>query len=142
MRIWSLHPKYLDAKGLVACWRESLLAQNVLLGKTRGYKHHPQLERFKNQDDPITAIGLYLTGLALEATRRGYKFDTTKIHHTSGDIIIPVTSGQIEFEFNHLTCKLKKRDPHKLSIIISERSFDPHNLFIVVDGPREVWEVV
>jgi hypothetical protein len=29
-RIWSLHPKYLDARGLVALWREGLLAQAVL----------------------------------------------------------------------------------------------------------------
>jgi hypothetical protein len=33
MRIWSLHPKYLDSKGLVALWRESLLAKNVLRDK-------------------------------------------------------------------------------------------------------------
>lgn len=37
MRIWSLHPSYLDAKGLVALWRETLLAQKVLLGATVGY---------------------------------------------------------------------------------------------------------
>lgn len=43
MRLWSLHPQYLDAKGLVALWREGLLAQAVLAGQTRGYKRHPQL---------------------------------------------------------------------------------------------------
>ena len=41
MKLWSIHPKYLDAKGLVALWREALLAQKVLDGKTEGYKNHP-----------------------------------------------------------------------------------------------------
>jgi len=38
MRLWTIHPKYLDAKGLVALWRETLLAKHVLEGKTPGYK--------------------------------------------------------------------------------------------------------
>lgn len=36
MRLWSLHPNCLDAQGLVALWREALLAQAVLRGQTRG----------------------------------------------------------------------------------------------------------
>jgi len=47
VRIWSLHPKYLDRQGLTACWREALLAQAVLNGATRGYTRHPQLVRFR-----------------------------------------------------------------------------------------------
>ena len=39
MRLWSLRPKYLDSQGLVALWREGLLAQAVLRGKTRGYRN-------------------------------------------------------------------------------------------------------
>lgn len=31
-----MHPRYLDAKGLVALWREALLVQAVLRGETRG----------------------------------------------------------------------------------------------------------
>lgn len=31
MRLWSIHPCYLDSKGLIALWRESLLAQACLL---------------------------------------------------------------------------------------------------------------
>lgn len=46
VRLWSLHPRYLDTAGLTAGWREALLAQKVLTGVTRGYRHHPQLERF------------------------------------------------------------------------------------------------
>jgi hypothetical protein len=38
MRLWTLHPKCLDARGLVVPWREALLAQKVLRGETRGYK--------------------------------------------------------------------------------------------------------
>ncbi|WP_312350379.1 pyrimidine dimer DNA glycosylase/endonuclease V [Actinomyces sp.] len=79
MRLWSLDPSYLDAKGLVACWREALLAQAVLAGRTKGYTHHPQLERFREAPDPLAAIAAYLEGIAAEATRRGYHFDTTRI---------------------------------------------------------------
>lgn len=56
MRIWSLHPKYLDTKGLVALWRETLLAQHVLSGKTKRYKNHPQLARFKNVNTRLTLL--------------------------------------------------------------------------------------
>jgi hypothetical protein len=45
MRLWSVHPKYLDARGLVALWREGLLAQAVLRGRTSGYVRHPQLRK-------------------------------------------------------------------------------------------------
>jgi len=79
MRIWSLHPKYLDAKGLVALWRETILAQKVLEGKTKGYKNHPQLNRFKNTDNPVGAIAVYLKYVAEEADKRGYNFDSNKI---------------------------------------------------------------
>ncbi|MEN6399799.1 MAG: pyrimidine dimer DNA glycosylase/endonuclease V, partial [Rectinema sp.] len=29
MRLWTLHPQYLDQKGLTAAWREGLLAKKV-----------------------------------------------------------------------------------------------------------------
>ena len=71
MRLWSLHPKYLDKLGLLGLWRESLLAQKVLLGKTRGYRNHPQLIRFKRTSDPILYIGTYLYYVYLEGKGRG-----------------------------------------------------------------------
>ena len=37
MRLWTIHPRYLDSRGLVALWRESLLARAVLRSQTRGY---------------------------------------------------------------------------------------------------------
>lgn len=67
MRLWTLHPKYLDRQGLLALWREGLLAQAVLAGKTKGYRNHPQLIRFKSARDPLAAIGCYLTIVHREA---------------------------------------------------------------------------
>ncbi|MGA2330816.1 MAG: pyrimidine dimer DNA glycosylase/endonuclease V [Syntrophales bacterium] len=46
MRLWSLHPGYVDARGLVALWREGMLARKVLQHQTKGYKNHLQLHRF------------------------------------------------------------------------------------------------
>ena len=36
-----------------------------------GRKNHPQLQRFKNHDNPIHAIGFYLVKIYEEADRRG-----------------------------------------------------------------------
>ena len=74
-----IHPRYLDAKGLVAAWREGLLAQKVLRGETRGYTRHPQLARFHAQPDPLRLIAaLSRRLLAKEASRRGYAFDLSE----------------------------------------------------------------
>jgi len=78
LRLWTVHPKYLDARGLVALWREALLAKRVLEGRTRGYRHHPQLTRFRAHPDPVAAIDAYLAGVYEEACRRGYRFDATR----------------------------------------------------------------
>src|SRR5690242_8174825 len=99
MRLWSLHPKHLDAKGLVALWRETLLAKHVLEGKTKGYKNHPQLNRFKNLKDPLIVINRYLMIIFDEASERGYKFDSKKFVYTSTRIKIKVTRGQLDYEF-------------------------------------------
>jgi hypothetical protein len=79
MRLWSLHPQYLDTKGLIALWREALLAQAVLSNKTRGYKQHPQLLRFKTCTNPSLQICNYLRSIHGEAVRRGYNFDEAKL---------------------------------------------------------------
>jgi len=140
MRIWSIHPSYLDGKGLVALWREGLLALHVLSGKTKGYRNHPQLIRFKKNPEPIIAISNYLHVVADEATRRGYSFDRTKLPPLAKSGKIIVTKGQLAYETNHLKNKLKKRDPlrHKQSGNISV--FEPHPLFTVVDGDVADWE--
>src|ERR1041385_8193501 len=98
MRIWSLHPKYLDAKGLVALWRETLLAKKVLENKTKGYKNHPQLTRFRNAKNPLAAINQYLLFVHKEAEIRNYTFDKNKIQQKLFALKLSVTSGQMKYE--------------------------------------------
>ena len=142
MRLWSINPCYLDSKGLVALWREALLAQNVLAGKTVGYKNHPQLVRFKNTSNPVGAIASYLRAVAEEARSRGYNFDTSKIQNKRIKSNIIVTSGQVNYEFKHLLNKLKSRDPDLYKSIRGSRRIMLHPLFSKVRGEVESWEVV
>ena len=79
MRLWTINFKYLDAKGLVALWREALLAKNVLAGLTKGYKNHPQLDRFYAHENAQAAINAYLAEIYAQACARGYKFDAAKV---------------------------------------------------------------
>src|SRR5271168_412372 len=111
MRLWTLHPRYLDAKGLVAAWREALLAQKVLQGATVGYRHHPQLARFQSHKRPLQAVAAFLAGIAEEARSREYHFDTTKIAHRKLRGRLDETSGQLLHEWRHLRAKLRKRAP-------------------------------
>lgn len=143
MRIWSVHPKYLDRQALIAGWRETLLAQAVLAGRTKGYRHHPQLERFRAVDEPLAAVGAYLSGLAAEATTRGYRFDTTRIDlprpdPADGAASLTVTDGQLAFERAHLAAKFSVRSPHLLADL--PETLTPHPLFRVVPGGIEGWE--
>lgn len=140
MRIWSLHPEYLDPRGLVALWREGLLAQAVLLGKTRGYLHHPQLDRFTMQPDPVGCIAEYLRVVYQEATRRNYCFAAEKINaaRSPGHITVPL--GQIEFEWHHLLDKVKNRDPRWMSRLAEVKMPRPHPLFLEVPGGVAAWE--
>ena len=140
MRLWSLHPRYLDSQGLVALWRESLLAQKVLQGRTRGYKNHPQLERFKAHPFPRQAIAAYLSGIWEESCRRGYFFDKKKISLKKTRKKILVTDGQLEYEFKWLCKKLKKRSPQQCRAIFSSRKIYPHPFFKVIHGPVQPWE--
>lgn len=145
MRIWSLHPRYLDAKGLVACWRETLLAQKVLDGKTAGYRNHPQLIRFRDGSDPVTLIGAYLEGLALEADARGYRFNRSLVLRAPppGPDPLRVTTGQLDHERNHLLAKLAIRSPDRVTAVpAAPDQPDPHPLFVVVPGPVEPWEIL
>src|SRR5215470_16226402 len=113
MRLWTLHPNLLDARGLVALWREGLLAQAVLRGRTAGYVHHPQLVRFRAATSPRGAIAAYLRAVEAEARARGYAFDARKISGARYDGVIPVTRGQLAHEWEHLLTKLARRDPHR-----------------------------
>ncbi len=140
MRLWSLHPKYLDARGLVALWREALLAQAVLRGETTGYRYHPQLERFRAQCAPLGAIADYLREVYEEAVRRGYRFAPDKIGPAGGSGFITVTRGQLEYERCHLMTKLAIRDPQAFNQLEHIRRLQPHPLFRIVRGGIEKWE--
>ena len=142
MRIWSVHPKYLDAKGIVALWRETLLAKNVLEGNTKGYKNHPQLNRFKAEENPLEAINQYLAEVWNEATRRGYNFDRTKIDFDFQKIKIDVTTGQLQYEFNHLLKKLEQRDPERYKQFEKLKMVDCAEIFDVKEGEIEKWEII
>ncbi len=142
MRIWSLHPKYLDRQGLLACWRETLLAQKVISGETKGYRNHPQLFRFRTCPDPLAAVATYLVSLAAEAKIRGYDFNLTKITPGRVHFHIPVTQGQILYEWKRLKEKLTHRDPYWLSSLNGIEIPDIHPLFILIDGEVEQWEKV
>jgi hypothetical protein len=111
MRLWSIHPRYLDGQGLVALWREALLARAVLRGQTQGYRHHPQLERFRAQASPRAAICAYLAAVHDEAARRGYAFDRRKAGPQRAVAPIVVTRGQLQYEWDHLLDKLATRNP-------------------------------
>ncbi len=141
MRLWSIHPKYLDAKGLVALWREALLAQKVLSGQTRGYTRHPQLIRFRESSNPKKLMSLYLYFIYEEAHRRNYQFDKNKINSKPRPgIQLVVTRGQIQFEKDHLLNKLKTRDLENFEKLLKVKRMQPHSLFRVVPGEREHWE--
>lgn len=140
MRLWTLHPKYLDARGLVALWREALLAQAVLRGRTRGYTHHPQLARFRDQSAPVGSIADYLRAVQAEATARGYHFTGGLISRTVGSDSVAATRGQIEYEWSHLMAKLARRDPERRVRLGLVRRPQLHPLFHAVPGPIERWE--
>jgi hypothetical protein len=140
MRLWTLHPRYLDPKGLVAAWREALLAQKVISGATKGYRHHPQLARFQAQTDPRAAIATFLVGLADEAQRRGYHFDASKISRRRFSGHIAETSGQLLYEWEHLKAKLCVRAPQIASQLRSVTMPEPHPLFRVIPGNVRDWE--
>lgn len=142
MRLWSIHPSYLDAKGLVAVWREGLLALAVLQGRTKGYTNHPQLARFKNHAQPIAAITVYLHHIVNEADERGYKFDRTKLTLAVDLEPIMVTSGQLLYETQHLKTKLNLRDKNAYQRYFHETSFAPHPVFAITPGKIEQWEKV
>ncbi|MDR2336330.1 MAG: pyrimidine dimer DNA glycosylase/endonuclease V [Burkholderiaceae bacterium] len=142
MRLWSIHPRYLDTKGLVALWREALLAQAVLRGETRGYRNHPQLDRFKEHLSPLDAISAYLSATHREATARGYHFDASKIHPPARSAaLLVVTRGQVEYEWEHLLHKLRTRSPEWLAQQPGlGTDLELHPLFRLVEGPMASWE--
>lgn len=143
MRLWSLSPEYLDRQGLLAVWREGLLAKKVLEGKTKGYKNHPQLIRFKNSNNALAYVDSYLFEIYQEAGRRGYKFSIEKIENLKVlNKKIKVNSGQVIYEFSHLLNKLKIRDIEKYKKLKNIKIPAVSGLFKVVEGDIEDWEKI
>lgn len=140
MRLWTIHPKHLDAKGLVALWREALLAQKVLKGETQGYRNHPQLIRFMTVTNPPSALASYLAVVYEESMQRGYCFDGSKIGANKYRGRIKATTGQLLYEWSHLMEKLSVRDRTRYLVNLSVSAPDPHPLFRLVDGEVEAWE--
>ena len=147
MRLWTIHPGYLDTKGLLAAWREGLLAQKVLAGGTRGYKNHPQLDRFKASERPLDLMAVYLADIQAEAARRGYSFDASKIgvevapgSGAGMSARIAVPSGQIEYEFELLKAKLESRDRARLAELSGIAEIDLNAAFRRVEGGVATWE--
>ena len=142
MRLWSLHPKYLDSKGLVALWREALLAKAVLEGKTIGYKNHPQLIRFRDSEYPINCINQYLKDVHDVSVERGYSFDRNKIDPFPHSLQLTVTDKQMQYELKHLLSKLKTRNKSEYVSLSSQSDIVPHPLFTMIHGDIENWEIV
>lgn len=145
VRLWSLHPRYLDRQALVAVWREALLAQRVVEDPGLGYGRHPQLERFRAQPDPKGAVARFLSVIADEADRRGYRFDRSRISVVDAGEpavteTIPVQEGQLAFEWRHLGRKLQHRSPEIWRQWQHLDRPDPHPLFRPVPGGIESWE--
>lgn len=140
MRLWTLHPRHLDVQGLVAVWREGLLAQKVLLGETRGYRHHPQLIRFRSATDPPAAIAGYLSYILEESRQRGYTFDARKIGKERSVDAIEETEGQLLYEWRHLRRKLQARNPERYHQCRRLRTPEPHPMFHIVLGDIREWE--
>jgi hypothetical protein len=143
MRLWSIHPGYLDWKGLGALWRESLLAQAVLQGRTKGWKRHPQLDRFKSHRSPVSAIGSYMLAILEESRRRGYNYDCSKIDEPQESVeAIPITDGQLVYELKILMDRLEARAPDRFEQLKSMNIGVPlpNPVFRVVEGDVESWE--
>jgi hypothetical protein len=140
VRLWTIHPKYLDPQGLVALWREALLARAVLRGRTRGYRHHPQLERFRAHPSPRSAVNAYLAEIYIEAAARGYAFDRSKIGRLRRVDPIAATTDQIAYEWQHLMGKLSVRNQLLHRQWRKTRFPECHPLFTPVPGSIEPWE--
>ncbi|MBT4551940.1 hypothetical protein HOC37_03025 [bacterium] len=141
MRLWSIHPKYLDSVALVALWREGLLAKKVLAGKTKGYKNHPQLIRFKNTNNPIKSINCYLSIIYDESIKRKYQFNVNLINYTNKiSLKIPITTKQLEYEFHHLLKKYERRNQNFFNKIYKISKILQNPLFNVQVGKIASWE--
>ena len=116
----------------------------MLTGLTKGYKNHPQLDRFYAHENALEAVNAYLAGVYKEACARGYKFDAAKVGEFDERNLakIAVSRGQIEYEFAFLQEKLKSRDIKAYERNLSVKNIEIASIFREVDGGIEPWEKV
>jgi hypothetical protein len=107
---------------------------------TRGYRHHPQLDRFRSHPAPLSAINRYLIEIAAEAETRGYRFRRSLVGPVRNRSRLPIARGQLEFELAHLRFKVKQRAPLELDRLPVGSDLRPHPLFRVRKGPIALWE--
>ncbi|NIM47035.1 MAG: hypothetical protein GTN40_02650 [Candidatus Aenigmarchaeota archaeon] len=131
MRVWIVHPKYLDCKGLVALWRETLLARKVLKGKTKGWRNHPQLNKFKTHKNPVAAVNTYLLYVLEESEKRCYKFNKRKIEKSFTKNKIKIPKKEVVSDFEDLKNKLKKRDSKRYIEIVKVKEIEVNPIFII-----------
>ena len=150
MRIWSIHPKYLDGKRLVAQWREALLCRAVLEGQTKGYVNHPQFLRIKKHSQPHYLINVFLYEIWKEGKRRGYDFDKSKLMENligkyGGPLeLMDVNDGQLEYEFKHLQNKLVEFHEKYMENVqaFNDEGISPNPCFSIVFGDVMEFEKV
>ena len=142
MRLWTLHPKYLDAKGLVAAWREALLAQAVLRDR------NDWLPKPSSTDPvpPLTLTGSKYRVLSSRAACRGKPAWVSVRPRKDrlprgGRSRLKATLGQLGYEWKHLRAKLAIRDKAWLASLGRVARPDAHPTFRVVPGDVEDWEV-
>ena len=115
---------------------------NHLQNKTKGYKNHSQLTRFQNTNSPVNAINSYLIALFEESKKRNFNFNMEKLGEIKESMKIPVTTGQIKYEFHRLLLKLKKRDQKSYNTLKNKKRIETHPLFFKVPGNIESWEKI
>ncbi len=150
MRLWSLHPKYLDQQGLCGLWREAIMARNALEAYANqtehSHKNHPQLDRFKSANP--AEVNFYLYIIYQDSQERGYNFDSSLLDLDLASETketcknsISVTSGQVDFEILHLSNKLEERNStEKCNQLDCNGIPDLHPLFYMVNGDKVNWE--
>jgi hypothetical protein len=141
MRIWSIHPKYLDSKELLNLWNETIQAKNEFLTKFSGHFSNKQLERFLDLKNPLEAINSYMSSIYREAVKRDFSVDDSFMDWDFDDSIqIPVTAGQISHEISKLKSRLRERDEKKLQKLNGRTFLELHPIFYSVPGTIEEWE--
>jgi hypothetical protein len=121
-------------------WREALLAQSIISGRTAAYRNHPQAIRVLEQEDPWGAMHDYLMGVWDEGHRRGYRYNRSRILQHDGHHPMDVPRGQVEYEAVLLRSKLEVRNPAYLNGLPPPGEVQPHPSIRVVDGGIAWWE--